>query len=211
MRKAAVAMVLIVSGFLSIQGMAADEDWEFGAQAGYHVPQLDVKDFSPDLLFYGAAFHYWMNDTSTLDVFVNQLSACRELPIYEDGQETSEEKFFYDALFVMGGVRYLPEWDIFFTPFLGLGLGIQSWTFRCDLLDDRGGTGIAYYAVAGGGYRLSSRVRVELWSRYFYAPFNERLEKEFYLSGSGDVDREREDLKSAGFIMLGLELSFKIN
>jgi hypothetical protein len=210
MRKVAVAVVLIAWGFLSVQGMAADEDWELSAEAGYHWPQQDVKDFSPDLL-YGAALHYWMNDTSTLDIFVNQFSTYREVPVYEDGQEAGEEKFFYDTLLVMGGVRYFPEWDIFFAPYLGLGLGIQSWTFRCDLLDKRGGAGIAYYAVAGGMYRLTSRVRVELWSRYVYVPFNERVDKEIYLLPPGDVDREREDLESAGFLMFGMNLSFKIN
>jgi hypothetical protein len=210
MRKRVVAAIFLSFFIFPFPAPCADEDWELGIEGGYFWPRADVEDFSPDYSF-GAGVYYWMNDTSTLDMFVSQIITYDDLPVYEDSKETDYDRLSYETILLAIGVRYLPDLDVFFAPYLGMGLGLQMWTFDSDLVDRKGSMGIFYYGVAGGEYPLTRRLRINIWSRYVHCPFNERLERELYVDASGDVDSEREDLEASHFLMVGINLNLKVN
>jgi hypothetical protein len=205
------AVVAIILLFPFILG-ADDGDLELSFDGGYFEPLADVEDFSGEY-FYGLTVHYWMNDTSTFDVFANQANTLRELPIYDKddkGRKLDEDEIRYETILVGAGFRYLPELDLFFTPSLGMGLGLNFWSIEAKEIDKKEDISVCYFASAGGEYSLTPRLRLALYTRFVHIPFKDHLEKELYFSEPDEYDRDYEDMETSQFLMFGVNLNYKV-
>jgi len=183
---------------------------EFGLSSHFNVPVADAADFDPALNnnYVGLIFHYWLNDTTSVMAGLSELSFPASIEVNGSGEE-----FRYGTWVLFGGVRYRPELDIIARPYIEAGLGYQSWrTYDVpDMIDERSGGALAYYAGAGLEYDLLHTMTAGLNLRYLYTPMNDRIETEAVSDplNPGIWDVEKSPLEQVGFVSVGIELTYR--
>lgn len=179
---------------------------ELGLHYSETWPQLDAAHMQPGQSF-GLLFHYWLNDTTAIDGGADVLDSIWKIS-EPDGPDGNINFRMY---LISAGARYSPEVDFFLSPYFGGGLAYELWNTTSTALGakDRKGSGVAFYAVGGAEYRISSRLAVGPYLRLVYAPFKDRME----VSVRKISDGKRVDtipLQQAGFFITGLAVTVQI-
>jgi hypothetical protein len=178
---------------------------ELGLHYNWTWPQFDAARMQPGRSF-GLLFHYWLNDTTTIDAAVDQFDNVWKV----DGPGGPADLDFRMYL-VTAGARYSPEVDFFLSPYFGGGLGYQLWNTTSTIqgVKDRKGSGLAYYLMTGADYRITPRLAVGPWLRFVYVPMHDRFEDSVRVSGGKTlVDKTR--IEQTGFVTAGLAVTVQI-
>lgn len=178
---------------------------EIGLSSHYSWPQMDVDEFDP-ALDYGFIFHYWLNDTTSFQAGFEQLAF--EGPLKVDGKDKG---MVFDVGVIELGIRYRPEVDFLFKPYLEGGFGYQFWSTKpgASIIESRNGGTIAYFAGTGLEYEFYHTVTAGLNLRYRYMPMNEKLEEEAITIGPNLYDVKDTKLEMAGYPSAGFELVWR--
>lgn len=199
-----LAAVLALAGAtaFAVPARAEKGAMEIGLAARYAWPQMDLSRLEPGL-DYGVIFHYWLNSTTTVDVGIDSLT--HRAPLMVDG---AEQDLIFQTYVVEVGMRYRPKLDFFLQPFAELGVGYQFWSVDLEpsALDDRSGSAMAYYAGLGLDYPFLGQFSAGIDARYWYLPMQESLEEKVSAIGG---DETKTDLRNAGFLAAGIELTWK--
>jgi len=178
---------------------------EIGLSSHYAWPQQDVADLSPGL-DYGAVFHYWL--TRTTSVLVGLETVTFECPLKVDGRS---KRLLFQAVMLELGVRYRPEVDFIFKPYLEAGVGYQFWSTdpSPSFLDSRSGNSLAYFAGLGLEREFAGRFTWGLNLRYHYFPMRENLEREVFTNPDGSYLVEKDAIREVVFVSAGFELTWR--
>jgi hypothetical protein len=178
---------------------------ELGLHYNWTWPQMDAARMKQGQS-YGLIFHYWLNDTTAIDAAFDQFDN-----IWKVEEPGGSADIDFKMYLVSAGVRYSPEADFFLAPYFGGGLGYQLWntTSTAWAVNDRRGSGMGYYLLAGAEYRITPRLAVGPWLRLVYVPLHDRFEDSVRVSGGKTlVDKTR--IEQVGFFITGLAVTVQI-
>ena len=178
---------------------------ELGLHYNWTWPQMDAAHMRQGQSF-GLLFHYWLNDTTTIDGAVDQLDN-----VWKVSEPHGSSDLDFKMYLLSAGVRYSPELDFFLSPYFGGGLAYQLWntTSSAPGVQDHKGSGVAFYVTGGAEYRISPRVAVGPCLRFVYVPFKDRLETSVReIGGRKFVDKTH--LTQVGFLVTGVNFTVQI-
>lgn len=205
-RKRYWTMLLFLFSFLICSPSPASRGaMEIGLSSHYAWPQMDMDEFDP-APNYGFFFHYWLNDTTSFELGFEQLAF--QGPLKVDG---NDKGMVFDVGVILFGIRYRPEVDFLFKPYLEGGFGYQTWKTKpgTSIIEGRNGGTVAYFAGTGLDYEFYHAVTAGLNLRYLYMPMNEKIESEAITIGPDLYDIKDTKLEMAGYPSAGLELVWR--
>ncbi len=197
-------VLAVLTALLMCQPARAEKGAVHLGLASHFVwPQMDVAEFEPGLS-YGAVFHYWLNDTTSIELGYEYMNFKSPLDAGGEGEHIS-----YVTNIIEGGARYRPELDFIMTPFVEAGIGYQFWSTDpgVDFLDSRSGNSVAYFLGSGLVYHFRKLFLASLSVRWHYMPMHEHIVVETDDAG-GNV-RER-NLRDVSYLSAGIEMVWRL-
>jgi len=183
-------------------GLSATDNIEIGLHYDAAFPQFDLAPMEIGQS-YGLLAHYWLTDVTSIDGAFDWLTSTWGVEV--DG---SREDLDFQMWLLSAGIRYEPELDFFLAPYAGAGLGYQQWNTRSSIdgVDNRQGSGLAYYALLGAEYRITPRLAIGPWARMVLIPFQAKMEREVVDGRTTD----KTHLDQGAFVLTGLEFTIRI-
>jgi len=183
-------------------GFSVTDNIEIGLHYDWGFSQFDLAHMDPGPS-YGLLGHYWLTDVTSIDVAFDWFTSTWGVKV-----DRSAENLDFQMWLLSAGIRYEPEVDFFLAPYAGAGLGYQQWNTRSSIdgVDNRKGSGLAYYALLGAEYRITPRLAVGPWARMVLVPFQTKMEQEVVAGRTTD----KTHLNQGALILTGLEFTFRI-
>ncbi len=201
-------LILLLAGvWLSVFAFpahAADGDIEIGFLYRYNTPLLDLEDLQPDH-GYGMVLRYWLNDTSTVDLELEDRYNIWEI----DTPGGTEDLNFHTTMLSVGLV-YLPELDFIARPTFGFGGGFMQWSHESDITSEKTGQTYLLYASTGLDFKIGDFITLGPTVRFQYYPFEESFLREVQEVAGGDDRKDKTEFEHAGVIEAGINITFKV-
>ncbi len=201
-----LALIMILALLVSSPVVAGGKgSMEIGLSSHYCVAFQDADHFEPSI-DYGLIFHYWLNDTTTILGGFEQMRFT--VPLEVDG---SDDDLVFQTGLLYAGVRYRPEIDFFMKPYVGAGIGYQTW--NTDTLpsgyDRRDGGSMIYFGDGGLDYEFARVVTLSFNVRYYHLGISDRIESELFTTTTGDYLVDYDPFRSVSLGTAGIELTWR--
>ena len=205
--KAGLILLCCVS---SISAGARYREMKLAPSFGMSFSQGDYQPLK-NLYSYALFYSYWLNDTSTLDLWLKRIEGEFDFDLISQNQSSQQETARWAMTLGGVGFRYQPEWDFFLDAGLGAGIGYQAWESRSDYFSTRHGEGMFYYAIFDLEYPIASWLSFGIYFQPFYFPLETRMEKEVYFQPGGSGKIIYDKIKNGWIFSSGIWISVRIH